>query len=56
MGIVMKSGASIKAGLPPSKKLLDSCSIALPQNSCDVLGLAIIKKQRDIKVISFHAQ
>jgi len=35
-----------------SKSLLDSCSIALPQNCCDVLGLAIIKKRGDSKSIN----
>ncbi|MDW6004844.1 hypothetical protein [Vibrio mangrovi] len=38
-----------------SKSLLDSCSIALPQ-SCDVLGLAIIKKPEDSKVMWGQAQ
>ncbi|WP_157617609.1 hypothetical protein [Vibrio mexicanus] len=33
------------------KSLLDSCSIALSQNGCDVLGLAIIKKRDDSKSI-----
>lgn len=45
-----------KSAFAPSKSLLDSCSIALPQNYCDVLGLAIIKKQGDNKVILFLTQ